>query len=148
MTRLKNILVVDDEVGIRNILFEVLSGEGFKVTLARDGKESLKEMRKSRFDLLITDINMPRLDGIGLLKKMKKAGRREKVILMTGNPLNRVNFEGQLPPVFDMLEKPFHIHNFLDVVTSALAKPAGKGGGKKSIRTRKSSREGCKCSIN
>ena len=148
MTRLKNILVVDDEVGIRNLLFDVLSNEGFNVTLAKDGKESLKEMRKNRFDLLITDINMPKLDGIALLKKMKKAGRREKVILMTGRPVNRAAFEGHLQPVFDMLEKPFHIHNFLDAVTSALAKPAGKGRGKKSISKRKSSRKGCKCSIN
>ena len=112
MTRLKNILVVDDEVGIRNLLFDVLSNEGFNVTLAKDGNESLKEMRKNRFDLLITDINMPKLDGIALLKKMKKAGRREKVILMTGRPVNRATFEGHLQPIFDMLEKPFHIHNF------------------------------------
>jgi CheY-like chemotaxis protein len=66
MTRLKDIPVVDDEIGIRNLLFEVLSNEGFKVTPAKDGKESLGHMQKHRFDLLITDINMPRLDGIEL----------------------------------------------------------------------------------
>ncbi|MFH1488139.1 MAG: response regulator [Pseudomonadota bacterium] len=128
MNRLKDILVVDDEVGIRNLLFDVLSNEGFRVTLAKDGKESLGQLRKHRFDLLITDINMPRLDGIELLKKMKKAGRMERVILMSGRPVDTATLEKDAPPIFTMLEKPFHIHDFLDVVTSALAKPMSKKG--------------------
>ena len=124
MTRLKKILVVDDEVGIRNILFDALSSEGFKVTLAKDGKDSLDQMQKRRFDLLITDINMPRLDGIALLRKMKEAGRKERVIIMTGKPVDRSLLVEDIPPVFTQLEKPFQINNFLAAVTSALARPA------------------------
>ena len=73
MARLKKILVVDDDADIRNHLFDVLSDEGFKVTVAKDGRESLKQMKTRRFDLLITDMHMPHMDGIELLKRMKKA---------------------------------------------------------------------------
>ncbi len=121
MDRLKKILVVDDEVSIRSLLADVLSSFGFKVTLAEDGQDSLDQMQDRRFDLLITDINMPRLDGIQLLKRMKRAGREEKVIVMTGNPLNQSLDGEDIPPVFTQLSKPFRIPNFLDAVTSALA---------------------------
>ena len=90
MAALKEILVADDEAGIRALLFDVLSKEGFRVTLAKDGKETLDQMKKRRFDLIITDIDMPRLDGIDLLKKMKEKGRREKVIIMSGMGPERI----------------------------------------------------------
>ena len=68
-------MVADDEAVIRKVLFDLLTGAGFKVTLARDGMESLERMAHHCFDLLITDVNMPRLDGLGLLRQMKKDGR-------------------------------------------------------------------------
>ena len=123
MGSLKKIMIVDDEAGIRSLLFEVLSGKGFKVALAKDGQDSLDQMKMRHFDLLITDIDMPRLNGLELLKSMKRAGRREKVILMTGKPINRVDLGGDMPPVFDLLQKPFPMHNFLEVVSSALDQP-------------------------
>ncbi len=73
----KRILVVDDEKGIRFLLSEALLMEGFEVALARDGQESLERLEMDDFDLVITDINMPRLDGMEMLKKMKKSGRKE-----------------------------------------------------------------------
>jgi len=123
MARQKKILVVEDEENIRKLLFDVLSIGDYKVTLAKDGQESLNRMKNRRFDLLITDINMPRLDGLGLLKKMKRAGRRERVILMTASPANKRFPRGDIPPVFTLLRKPFPIPELLDVVASALAQP-------------------------
>ena len=124
MNKSKEVLLVDDEAGIRTLLFDALSGEGFKVTLAKDGQESLDRLENNRFDLLITDIRMPRLDGIGLLRKMKRAGRKERVIIMTGKPLDLTLLGADTLPVFAQLHKPFEIHNFLEVVTSAFASPA------------------------
>ena len=79
---------------------------------------------------------------------MKKAGRREKVILMTGRPVDPITLNGDVPPVFTMLEKPFHIHNFLDVVSSALARPPKKGRGKKRGVKGKGGQRRYRCSIN
>ena len=123
MASLKKIMVVDDEAGIRSLLFDVLSSQGFRVTLAKDGRDSLDQLEGCRFDLLITDIDMPRLNGLDLLKTMKKTGRREKVILMTGRPMDRNDLGMDMPPVFDLLQKPFRMNSFIEVVSSALSQP-------------------------
>ena len=124
MARAKKILVVDDEAGIRNLLFDVLSSQGFNVSLAKDGQDSLDQMENRHFDLLITDINMPSIDGIELLKRMKKAGRKERVIIMTGKQVDHALLEEDIPPVFTQLNKPFPMNNLLEVVISALSQPA------------------------
>jgi len=137
----KTILVVDDEVGIRSLLFDVLSNQGFQVSLAKDGIESLDQMKARRFDLLITDVSMPGIGGLELLKRMKEAGRRERVIVMTGEPIEQSDLGAELQPVFRLLQKPFPIRNFLDVVYSAFAKSSG-GGGKSGVPGRRRA-EGC-----
>lgn len=121
MERAKKILVVDDESGIRFLLSEVLLGKGFEVSLASDGQESLEKLAQDNFDLVVTDINMPRLDGVAMLKRMKKTGRDEKIIIMTGNPADQRLSEKGLPHVENHLSKPFEIENFLNVVTAATA---------------------------
>ena len=118
----KKILVADDEGDIRSLLFDLLSNEGFTVTLAKDGQESLEQMEDKRFDLLITDMDMPRVNGIELLKEMKKAGRKERVIIMSARPPDRVPLGLDLPIVFGRLRKPFRLKSFLEVVVSALDK--------------------------
>jgi DNA-binding NtrC family response regulator len=109
-------LLADDEAGIRQLLFDALTGEGFKVTLAKDGQESLDKLKNRRFDLLITDIHMPRLNGIELLRKMKRARRKERVIIMTGKPVDQAVFGADTLPVFTQLDKPFEIESLIRVV--------------------------------
>lgn len=121
LKRSKKILVVDDEKGIRFLLSEVLLSKGFEVCMAKDGQESLDQMEKDNFDLVITDINMPRLDGIAMLKTMKKSGRREKVIVMTANPSDKRLLSTDVPDVLAHLHKPFNINSFLDTVVVAMA---------------------------
>jgi len=113
------ILVVDDERNIRLLLSEVLSHEGFEVTEAKDGQESLEKMEKHDFDLVITDVNMPRLDGIAMLHRMEKAGRKEKVIIMSANPSQQMFLHKSMNRVITQLCKPFNIANFLNLVIAA-----------------------------
>ncbi|RJR48534.1 MAG: response regulator [Desulfobacteraceae bacterium] len=129
MNGLKEILVADDDFGMRDMLSQVLSMKGFNVTLAKDGEDSLDRMRDRRFDLLITDVSMPRLTGLQVLKKMKEEGRSERVIVMTGDPIRHSELGSDLQPVFTLLQKPFPIRSFLDVVNSALSRSAGQGSG-------------------
>ena len=120
MARSEKILIVEDELGIRVLLSEVLLNAGFQVSLAEDGMESLDQMQSSNFDLVITDLQMPRLDGIGLLKWMKKAGRKEKIIVMTGSAMDQRLEEEDVPHVVTHLEKPFGMENFVNVVIDAV----------------------------
>ncbi len=118
----KKVLVVDDEKGIRFLLSEVLLNQGFEVSLAKDGQESLDKLEKDCFDLVVTDINMPRLDGVAMLKSMKKTGRSEKVIIMTGDPSDCRLSDPEISHVVTRLLKPFRIDNFLNVVLTAIGK--------------------------
>lgn len=120
----KEILVADDDFGLRDLLSEVLSTSGFHVTLAKDGVDSLDQMRNHRFDLLITDVRMPGLTGLEVLKRMKEEGRDETVIVMTGDPIRHSQLGKDLQPVHTLLQKPFRLRSFLDVVNSALSRSA------------------------
>jgi len=121
MEHIKKILVVDDEMGIRHLISELLEGEGFEVKAAKDGQESLDEMEREDFDLVITDIQMPRLDGLAMLEAMKRAGRKEKIIIMTGSGLAMDLPNEEMPMVVSRLQKPFRMSNLLDVVSAANA---------------------------
>jgi YesN/AraC family two-component response regulator len=77
------ILVVDDERSIRNSMKEVLEFEGHVVTLAEDGETGLKEAEKEQFDLVFSDIKMPKMDGIELLAKMRQLQPSTKMILIS-----------------------------------------------------------------
>jgi DNA-binding NtrC family response regulator len=121
MKNSKKILVVDDEVAIRNLLFDFLSRKGFEVSLAQDGRESLGQLKRRVFDLVITDIDMPKMDGITMMKWMKKAGRREKLIVMTGNPTRENAWVDNVPPLIGQITKPFSLGGFLDAVNTAVS---------------------------
>jgi DNA-binding NtrC family response regulator len=119
MDHIKKILVVDDEMGIRSLISDLLESKGFEVKAAKDGQESLDEMEREDFDLVITDIQMPRLDGLAMLKAMKRAGRKEKIIIMTGSALAMDLPNEEMPMVVSRIQKPFRMSNLLDVVIAA-----------------------------
>lgn len=68
----KRILIVDDDTDIRNIFAEVLSSGGYEVTAASDGEEGLTHLTEGGFDAILLDVMMPKLDGLGVLKKLKE----------------------------------------------------------------------------
>ncbi len=125
MSEKKEIMIVDDEADIRDLLFELLSEKGFKVSLARDGEDSIEQMKNHKYDLVITDIEMPRCNGIELLKHMKAAGRKEKIIIMSGSPFSQSCLKEELPPVFSKLIKPFRLTQLMELVSQALAPDEG-----------------------
>jgi two-component system response regulator PilR (NtrC family) len=112
---------VDDEKGIRLLLSEALEGKGFEVTQARDGQECLDQLAGNSFDLVVTDIRMPKLNGIEVMKWMKKAGRKEKIIVITGSPSDLCLSEKEMPPIVTQLHKPFMVDSFLEMVFFAMS---------------------------
>jgi CheY-like chemotaxis protein len=81
MTR---ILVVDDEPDLLDILGAELRDRGFEVECAANGAEALEHARRARFDLLLTDLKMPGMDGLELLEDLTRAGLVDRAIVMTG----------------------------------------------------------------
>jgi two-component system chemotaxis response regulator CheY len=77
------ILTVDDSASMRALLLHALSGQGFAVSQAIDGMEALEWLALNEVDIVITDINMPRLDGFGLIEKLRAGSRhRDRPILV------------------------------------------------------------------
>ena len=81
----KRILVVDDDYGIRNILSRFLLIQGFEVETADNGLEALEIFTENHFDAVLTDFQMPGMDGIKLAHQIRKNDPKKLIIMMTGN---------------------------------------------------------------
>ncbi len=114
------ILVVDDERVIREILAEFLSLEGFSVHTVEDGEKALTELRLRPYDLLITDLKMPRLSGLQLLEKVEQERLGVLTVLMTGFGTVETAIEAMKKGAYDYLLKPFKVEEVIHVVERAL----------------------------
>ncbi len=114
------ILVVDDERVIREILAEFLALEGFSVHTVEDGEKALTELRLNPYDLLITDLKMPRLSGLQLLEKIEQERLGVLTVLMTGFGTVETAIEAMKKGAYDYLLKPFKVEEVIHVVQRAL----------------------------
>ncbi len=125
----EKILVVDDEEVLRNLAKEVLSEEGYQVTLASSGEQALELLKRASFDLVIADLKMPGMDGMELLKKIKEKDKDIEVILLTSYLSPTTALSSLEAGAFWYLTKPLDdISIFTEKVKLALnAKKKGKG---------------------
>ncbi|HEX2452918.1 MAG TPA: response regulator [Vicinamibacterales bacterium] len=79
------VLVVDDDRTTRHVTRTVLAKAGFKVRVAKDGKEALERLRAARYDLMLLDVWMPRMDGLQVLDRVKRMKQRPRVIVLTSD---------------------------------------------------------------
>ena len=118
---MQQILVVDDEVGIRELLSEILSDEGYQVKLAENASEARTLRSRNRPDLVLLDIWMPDTDGITLLKEWASAGLLTMpVVMMSGHGTIDTAVEATRIGAYDFLEKPIALQKLLATVGRAL----------------------------
>jgi DNA-binding NtrC family response regulator len=123
-----NILVVDDEVGIRALLSEILTDEGHQVELAEDAASARAARDRARPDLVLLDIWMPDVDGISLLKEWGAAAQLNMpVIMMSGHGTIDTAVEATKYGAIAFLEKPITLQKLLRSVEQSLARPAPRG---------------------
>lgn len=103
------ILVVDDESGVRELVGDVLELEGYEVTVAADGLDALSHIRKQKFDLYILDINMPKIDGLVLLEKVRAGGDSTPALLLSARREKDDIHKGFRVGADDYVTKPFSI---------------------------------------
>ena len=121
-----NILVVDDELGIRDLLFEILNDEGHTVDLAENAAQARATRQATRPDLVLLDIWMPDTDGVTLLKEWAGAGLLTMpVVMMSGHATIDTAVEATRIGAHSFLEKPITLQKLLKAVEQALVrKPA------------------------
>ncbi|MFD1036880.1 response regulator [Virgibacillus byunsanensis] len=115
----KEILVVDDQPGIRLLLQEIFTNEGYKVTTAITGREALDKLYNKPYDLLILDYKLPIMDGGKVLQQLEAANIDIPAILMSGLAEDMIKeYQGSL--VKGILAKPFNVQYVCDLVKSIL----------------------------
>ena len=112
------ILVVDDEEQIAQLLAGILRGEGYRAEYVTDGETARARMRDRSFDLLVTDLRMPRMDGIRLIEEAKAVDPEVDALVMTAYASTDTAVESLRKGVTDYLAKPFGI----DEIRAAIAK--------------------------
>jgi UDP-3-O-acyl N-acetylglucosamine deacetylase len=133
--------VVDDEEGIRESVREILTDEGYRVIEASDGSKVLELIRKERPRLVLLDIWMPKIDGIGLLKEIKKQEPEVNVVMMSGHGNIHTAVAATKLGAFDFIEKPLSLDGLLLTVRRALGEsPAAKKDAKKPKTSKKNGR--------
>jgi UDP-3-O-[3-hydroxymyristoyl] N-acetylglucosamine deacetylase len=133
----KTILVVDDEDGVRESVREVLSDEGYRVVDTADGTRVLEIIKTERPELVLLDIWMPQVDGIGLLKEIKSHEPEINVVMVSGHGNIHTAVTATKFGAFDFIEKPVSLDGLLLTVQRALGELPVAGVQKKS-GTRKS----------
>ncbi len=115
------ILVVDDEEKMRRILELALLGMGHEVVQAADGQEALDQLADGAFDLVLTDLRMPRLDGLGLLQALRAHGESMPVIVLTAHGTVQSAVEAMKLGAVDYIIRPFEMSTVELAVSRALA---------------------------
>jgi len=126
------ILVVDDDPELCEILSEVLTRFDFEVKTALDGRKALELLKKNGFDLVITDLDMPVVGGLTLLRKVREAGGDIPFIFMTGHGTVEAAVEAMKCGASDFVQKPFPLNEMKVLVTGVLKREQEKSGLKES----------------
>ncbi len=119
------ILVVDDEAAVRAAIRRALAYEGYEVDVAADGAEALDVMAASPPDALIVDVLMPRVDGLELCRRLREAGDRTPILILTARHLVSDRVAGLDAGADDYLVKPFALEELLARVRALLRRATG-----------------------
>jgi DNA-binding NtrC family response regulator len=115
-----NILVVDDKDAMRNMLSETLREEGYRVDSADDGQKALDLVRNKSYDLVLTDLKMPSIDGLEVLSKIKEIDEEAPVIVMTAFGTIEDAVNAMKKGAYDFITKPFDTEHLCVLVNRAL----------------------------
>jgi two-component system, OmpR family, response regulator len=116
------ILVVDDDRATRHVARAALMKAGFTVRVAKDGVEALARLRASRFDLMLLDVWMPRMDGLGVLERLKRLKTRPRVVVMTSDDAPETLLRAIRQQAHQYVHKPLTPAALVALVRDALAR--------------------------
>jgi two-component system chemotaxis response regulator CheY len=118
----KSALVVDDSMAVRQLVSFTLKEAGFEVREGSNGQEALDQLEKGKVDLIITDLNMPVMDGITFIRNVRSrpANKFTPVLLLTTESQAEKKQEGKAAGATGWLVKPFHPQKLMDVIAKVL----------------------------
>ncbi len=121
MAEKSRILVADDEEALRTVLSSELASAGYDVTTVADGDEAIQNVQQKKFDLLLLDIKMPKVDGFEVLKYIKKNHPGTRVIMLTGFADLKNAIESKKHGAEDFVSKPYDLVDLLTTIERVLS---------------------------
>ncbi len=121
---LQRVLVAEDNPAVREFIVRSLASVGYAVTAAIDGQQALDMLAGDKFDVLVSDIVMPNVDGIALAMKATRLFPELKVVMISGYAQERMRAHNLDTLVHKILAKPFSLEEICDAVKNALAMPS------------------------
>lgn len=115
----KSVLVVDDELLIRDLLYDFFQEKGLKVSVADSGPAALDKLSKRQFDVLVVDLKMPSMDGLEFVKEVRKKKIQTPVVIITGFPSLETALDALRQRVYDYIIKPFNVNQLFATVRKA-----------------------------
>jgi DNA-binding NtrC family response regulator len=115
-----NILIIDDERPIRNALKEILEYEKFSVDEAEDGQAGLEKIKSGKYDLIMCDIKMPKMDGLEVLEKAVDLGIDTPIVMISGHGTIETAVEALKKGAYDFISKPFDLNRLLVTVRNSI----------------------------
>ncbi|BBL70605.1 response regulator [Methylogaea oryzae] len=118
----KTILIVDDSASIRQVVTIALKGAGYDVIAASDGQDALKKLDGQKIHLIVSDVNMPNMDGIAFVKEVKKLANYKftPIIMLTTESQPEKKAEGKEAGAKAWIVKPFQPPQLLDAVSKLI----------------------------
>ena len=118
------ILVVDDELLIRDLLYDFFTSRNYDIILAESASKALEIIRSDEIDLVLTDLKMPEMDGLEMLRRANTREDGPPVIIMTGFPSLESAIEALRLRVADYIVKPFNINRLFECIEAVLEEKA------------------------
>ena len=134
MSGFKNILVVDDELSMRQFLKILLKSSGYNVVTAKNGEKALEELQKNKFSVILMDYNMPEaIDGLNLLNEFRKRTPNTQIIIITAYASTEQAIKAVELGAIDYVSKPFNVAEIKNIVKKSIEEFEKLGEGKLEI---------------
>jgi CheY-like chemotaxis protein len=121
---MKKLLIVDDDASVVTLLKDLLKGDDVAITIASDGADGWEKIQKEKFDLLISDVWMPRMNGLELLAKVRTLPEPPSIIVMSADDTPEVLLKAARQQAHQFVSKPFKALEMLDLIRDTLSMPA------------------------
>lgn len=116
-----NVLAVDDSETIRDMVKQTLAMGGYEIVLAENGRDGLDKFSEGDFQLVIADINMPVMDGLTMIREIRKINENVPILTLTTESEDRMKQNGREAGADGWIVKPFRPAQFLDIIKQILA---------------------------
>ena len=118
----KKVMTVDDSSVVRQILKKTLTGAGYEVTEAVDGVDALEKLTNGPVDMVVTDLNMPNMDGVELIRNLRRqpGNRFLPIVMLTTESQQHIKEEGKMAGASGWIVKPFRPEQLLAIVRTVL----------------------------